>query len=207
MITANKKDKHEIYMKVYLKSLRKILREENEISEHIKKTVFYGVKAITTRPRLDYITREEVIQRFQTINIIQDCIGLLTPREFMNIFPIAKEYDGHKWQMKDYFYTVNYINTLDIDTPIGMGEKALDFLWEYYNRDIIKFSVETMCCMSDLRKLEGQPSLMEEWAAENGIKTYSMHTDSKGNQFLLDKETGTTAKVSKLRPKHLKVVK
>ncbi|WP_195837982.1 hypothetical protein [Tissierella pigra] len=207
MTNITKQNRHEIYMRAYLKSLTKILQEENRVLEHIKKTVFYGVKSIITRPRSDYITREEVEQRFQTINIIQDCIGLLTSREFMNIFPIAKEYDGDKWQVKDYFYTMNYINTLDLDAPIGTGEKALNFLWEYYNRDILRFVVEGMCCMSDLRKLQGQPSLMEEWATKNAIKTYTMHTDSRGNQFLLDKKIGTTAKVSKPRPKHLKVIK
>ncbi|OZV12305.1 hypothetical protein CIW83_09405 [Tissierella sp. P1] len=207
MTNITKQNKHEIYMRAYFKSLLAVLEEENKVSEHIKKTIFYGVKAIITRPRLEYITREEVTHRFQTINIIQDCIGLLTPKEFMNIFPIAKEYDGYKWEMKDYFYTINYINTLDSNVPIGTGDKILDFLWKYYNRDILMFCVESMICASDLRKLEGYSSLLEEWATENGIKTYVMHTDSKGNQFLLDKETGTTTKVSKPRPKHLKIVK
>jgi hypothetical protein len=207
MTNITKQNKHEIYMRAYLESLTKILQEESGTLEYVKRTVFYGVKAIITRPRSEYITREEVEQRFKMINIIQDCMGLLTPREFMNIFPVTKEYDGHKWEIKDYFYTMNYINTLDSNVPIGTGDKILDFLWKYYNRDILMFCVESMICASDLRKLEGYPSLLEEWATENGIKTYSMHTDSKGNQFLLDRETGTTTKVSKPRPKHLKVVK
>jgi len=60
---------------------------------------------------------------------------------------------------------------------------------------------------SDLRRMDGQPGIMEQWAQENGFKTYTMHTDSKGRQYLFDKETGKTMKVRKLRPQYLKVKK
>jgi len=55
-------------------------------------------------------------------------LGWLTPSEFMTISPIEKEYNGHKWGFKDYFYTRDYINTLDPSKPIGQ-EEALHFIW------------------------------------------------------------------------------
>jgi hypothetical protein len=55
----------------------------------------------------------------------------LTPREFMNIFPIDKTYDGERFECKDYFYTIKIVRALDQDAPIG--DKLDDLLWEYMN--------------------------------------------------------------------------
>ncbi|WP_289891448.1 hypothetical protein [Virgibacillus pantothenticus] len=45
---------------------------------------------------------DEISSAFQIANAIQDTTGKLTPKEFMNIFPIDKEFDGDKYEMKDY---------------------------------------------------------------------------------------------------------
>ena len=75
------------------------------------------------------------------------------------MFPIDKDYKGNKWGLKDYFYTRDYINGLEQDKPIG--EEILKFLWEYQNKDITDFNVCCMEAMSNLRKLDGLPSLAE----------------------------------------------
>jgi hypothetical protein len=58
------------------------------------------------------------------VQVILSSIGSLKPAELVNIFPIEKTYDGDRWGVKDYFYTRDYLNTLDPDKPIG--ENALD---------------------------------------------------------------------------------
>ena len=75
------------------------------------------------------------------------------------------------------------------------------------NTEIHVFLTNLLGYASNLRRLAGQLGIMEQWAEENGIKTYSMHTDSKGKQYLFDKETGKTIKVRKPRPKYMKVIK
>ncbi|OZV10755.1 hypothetical protein CIW83_18210 [Tissierella sp. P1] len=199
-------EKQLLYFKNFIDNLENYQKEEGKEKDTVKKLVFYGVKTINRFHKEQNETLETVIERFQLISFINSIIGLLTPNEFVNIFPIFKEYKGHKWEMKDYFYTKRYIDSLDKDKPIGTEEEVFNFLWEYHNWDITEFMVENMSCISDLRRLEGQPSLIEEWASDNGIKTYTMHEDDKGNKFLIDKE-GKTTKVSKPRPRYLKVVK
>lgn len=197
----------------YLKSFRKAVSEyiESPDIKHrnycVKRAVFHGVRVVNSQPKETLITKDDYEERLEFISVVNALIGLLTPKDFMNIFPIVKEYNGHKWGSKDYFYTKEYIDALNQGNPIGSEDKVLEFLWEYYNWEITEFVVSSMTCISDLRRFEGKPSLMEEWAAEQGIKTYSMYTDDKGNQFLLDKETGDTTKASKPRPRHLKIIK
>ncbi|NLZ48851.1 MAG: phage infection protein, partial [Clostridiales bacterium] len=58
--------------------------------------------------------------------------------------------------------------------------------------------------LSDLRRLNGYLSLAEEWAEMNGIETYTVHEDEKGNAYII--KNGKTIKLGKPRPKHLKVI-
>lgn len=63
-----------------------------------------------------------------------------------------------------------------------------------------------MVTLSNLRRLEGKPTLAEEIAKDLGIKTYRLYQDSQGKKFLFDEETGKTIRVREL-PKHLKIIK
>lgn len=206
MRTPRSQEKHYLYLKAFQNTAKAYSEnQEQDVKPFIKKLIVYGVKAVNTKPEPKAVTQEEAVSDFQFASVIKDLIGALTPAEFVNLFPIEKEYKGHRWQMKDYFYTRDYIKALDPDKPIG--EDALEFIWEYTNWEITEFNVAIMGYMSNLRRLEGQPSLMEEWADMNGLKTYTMHTDQKGREFLFDGETGKTIKLKKKLPKHLKVIK
>ncbi|AZO96185.1 phage infection protein [Halocella sp. SP3-1] len=198
--------KYELYLNAYNKTLEGFDRDkckDEDIISITKKLVLYGVKAINNKIKKEYNLPGELERRFEFIDITKDLMGTLTPKEFMNVFPIEKDYDGHKYGAKDYFYTRDYIQTLEQGEPIG--EEILNFLWEYQNDEILEFSVEMMSCVSDLRRMRGKPSIMEEFAAKNGIKMYSMQTDDNGNEYLLDPETGKTARLQKKR--HLHIVK
>lgn len=199
-------DKYILYLNAWentLKEYQENLDIENR-TMYIQRLVFYGVKAINLTEKSNHITRKAAENNFQFGSIIKSLVGLLTPGEFMQVFPIAKEYKGQKRGMKDYFYTRDYINTLDPNEPIG-EEQALMFLWEYTNWDITMFNVNLMGYMSDLRELEGYPSLAIEWAQMNGLGTHTMYQDHKGNDFIIN--DGKVLKSVKTRPKHLKLVK
>lgn len=194
---------------LYIRAFKKVLQSCSDDQEYnfkavMRKLITYGVKAVNCKKEADVITMEEAENNFQFIELVKSFMGSLAPIEFMSLFPIRKEYDGHKWEMKDYFYTRDYLNSLDLSKPIG--EEICNFLWEYFNPEISIFVVNMMGCIDNFRRLEGQPSLAEEWANTNGIKTYTLHTDNKGKQFLFDKETGKTMRI-KPKVEHLKVVK
>ena len=197
--------KYNIYLNAFQKTAKAYKENPNQNPKpFIKKLIIYGVKAINAKPEPEVITYDEAISDFQFASMILGLIGTLTPTEFINLFPIEKEYKGHKWGIKDYFYTMNYINSLNPNEPIN---DALKFIWEYTNWEITEFNVSIMKYISNLRRLQGKPSLMEEWADMNGIKTYTMYKDQKGREFLFDKESGKTIRIKKKLPKHMKLIK
>lgn len=207
---VNGVNEHDLYFNAYINTLKEYGKAHEENPEQdfkaiFKKLIVYGVKVVNTKEDPEYIDKETAENDFQFASVIKDLMATLTPKEFMELYPIAKEYNGHKYSMKDYFYTRDYINTLDQDKPIG--DEILNFIWEYHNWELTDFNVEIMGYISRLRRLEGQPSLMEEFADTVGLKTYSMHTDQNGTQFMLDNETRKPIKVSKPKAKHLKVIK
>lgn len=195
---------------IYLKAWSKVTKEymENPDTQNrimnIKKCVFYGVKYIITNPEREQITREQAERDFYFVSVIKSLIALLTPGQFIEVFPIEKEYKGHKLEMKDYFYTRDYINTLDPNKPIGDDEVS-NFLWKFHNWEMVEFSVNMMRYMSNLRRLDGYPSIMEEWANMNGIQCQVVQKDHKGNHFII--KDGKVLKARKSKPRYLKVVK
>ncbi|MFD1179660.1 hypothetical protein ACFQ3W_25635 [Paenibacillus puldeungensis] len=146
-----------------------------------KKLVFWGVK-LFGRGRAKPKTIEEAALIFNTHTLIFDLIGLMTPRQLMTLFPIDKDYDGDKYQTKDYFYTMDVCIKHGLDTKIG---DAFDFLWDYQNWDIAGLVVEHLSITSDIRKFEGYPGLLEEFAAKNGLKTYQMR-EMNGSTVLIE---------------------
>lgn len=171
----------------------------------LKKVIYYGMKAINTKSEPEYVTEEAAETDFQFVSIVKDLMALLTPIEFIQMFPIDKDYKGSRWGLKDYFYTRDYINSIEQDKPIG--EEIPKFLWEYQNKDITDFNVCCMEAMSNLRKLDGLPSLAEEFADAMGLKTYTEYKGSKGQRFLIDRQTGKTMRVKEPKPRYLKLMK
>lgn len=103
--------------------------------------------------------------------------GCLTPSLFNQIFPIKKEYDGHKYSMKDYFSTVEYIEEeIGWDNQIKNG---LEFLYEYDNDDVLQASLVTMDVINSISQRQTGESVFERFAKENGIQMYTV--DSDGN--------------------------
>lgn len=120
MRTQKNPEKHYLYLKAFQNTAKAYSEnQQQDPSPFIKKLIVYGIKAVNTKPEPKTLTHEEAISDFQFATVILDLIGTLTPGEFMNLFPIEKEYKGHRWQMKDYFYTMDYIKGLDPLKPIG----------------------------------------------------------------------------------------
>lgn len=128
-------------------------------------------------------------------------MGALTPRQFVELFPIEKVYDGKRWGTKDFFSTVQMINEHGWDTPIG---DAFEFLWDYDNRNTREFAVNYMSAVDDVFRSNGGLGMVESFCLDKGIETYRMYTDAKGKQYLQDSK-GRTHPVR--NPRHLKIVK
>jgi hypothetical protein len=205
--SVNSDGKHELYNRAFCRTINNCKSvSQKDAKLLVKKAIFYGLKYVTSKPEPKTITREIAESEFNIVCILKSMMGMFTPAEFTTMFPIEKEFNGHKYGFKDYFYTRDYVNSFPQNEPIG-EDAIVHFLWEYMNWDITDFNVYSMGCISNLRKLEGKTTLAEELADVMGWKTYKMYTDAKGKQYLLDRETGKTMKVRKPRPRYLKVIK
>ncbi|NCI20702.1 phage infection protein [Clostridium botulinum] len=185
-------------LKEYADTLRKDPKHYEDKTYLLKKIIFYGVKSVNTEEPTA-VRKEKEIDNFNLIFVLNDMMTLLTPREFVNLFPIKKDFNGHKFCARDY------INKLNQNNPIG-NENILDFLWAYTNDDIFEFVMNSIESLNNLRKLNGEPSLMQEFFRENGIETYTLNTDLNENEHSLN-NTDTVLKAKSNRVKHLRIIK
>lgn len=138
-------------------------------------------------------TNEKVVQiLFSRISLISSIVGLYTPREFMRLFPIQKDYDGEKSGIKDYFYCMNYITEIGLDYPIG--DKASEFLMEYWNRDINFYMVTWMDIVSAMDVIQTGRDHMLDFFKENGLHFRTMHQEG---DYMVDDEIGERHKICK----------
>ncbi len=203
------KPKHEIYLQALINLAEKADMYDISDRDTIKKFAFLCVKYISLRAnetkRESRLVQKDAEHNLNLMRGFTDVLGQLTPNEFIQIFPIEKEYRGHKYQCRDYITTIRDLQSYDMNTSIG--DKILKFLWAYHNWDIVEFEVERMCAISDLRRCNGQMGLMEEFADKHGIDTYTL--DSVDG-YLINNTTGQITKVSKpkkRKPKQFKVIK
>lgn len=195
---------------IYKKLFEEYLYEDYlQTKQHKIKTIFHGVKYIILFPLDTETTYKEFLLMYNTIQDIICLMKDLSLKDLINMFPIIKEYDGEKWEAKDYYSTMEYLQDKNLEEPIG--EEIYNFFFNYYNNDIINFSVKHMLLIDRINKAECKPSLMEQFLEiadpEGKIHTYTYH---KKEGYMYDNYTGKTFKVSKPKrkiPKYLKILK
>ncbi|ADQ41590.1 hypothetical protein Calkr_2125 [Caldicellulosiruptor acetigenus I77R1B] len=196
-------EKQRLFYKAFVNTALSYQEGQN-LQDVVKKLIFYGVKMINATPQKEITSFEQAKAEFNFADLIIQMISTITPKEFITIFPVKKNFKGHKYQTKDYFTTIEQLKKFDMDKPIG--EKVIELLWDYVNDDITEFLVNYLLAASRLRKFEGKSSLAEEFAQQMGLKTYKLCQDNRGRNFLYDPETGKTTKV-KFKVMHLKLIR
>ena len=157
----------------------------------IDKTLFLLIKMLGKKD--GEINRNDealVFRYFSTISLISNLVGLYTPREFMRLFPIQKDYDGEKFGCKDYFYCMERINDFGIDQPIG--DRAPEFLMDYWNWDINFYMVTWMNVVSAMHFIQTGGDMLLEFFEEQGIHPHIMVKDG---DYMVDEETGERFKI------------
>jgi len=144
---------------------------------------------------------EEEKAKFQLIDAIFTVCGHLTLRNFVNTFPIEKDYSGEKWQCKDYFSTMDVLSKMDWDKPIGRDELS-ELLWDYENSDLRHAYVEFTTAMSAIYRSQTGKGIAETWLDDLGIPTY---TEDKETGIMINNQTGDIMKPK--RVSHLHIVK
>lgn len=106
--------------------------------DDVKIIIFSEIKAFNSR---DFKRQFSEAEKQKYVIGMLGLIEELTPREFTRLFPIDKRYDGNRYETKDYFSTVEYINSIGWDTNI---DSAMGFLMEYMCHDTMIFTVTAM---------------------------------------------------------------
>lgn len=190
------KDKlRNLYKENYLKALR-------EIDD--KKVVYYGIKYFNSIVLSSNMDMKDVKSILNDSFIIDGFIRDLSFLDILNMFPIIKDYKGYKYQSKDYWSTKEYLETININEIIG--DNIDDFYWNYYNHDIMSFSIKRLLLIDKLRKLTNRESLMSSFLKEFNVEAYSY---DKNKNIMIGRTSGKVVKVSKPRkriPKFLKPI-
>ncbi len=124
--------------------------------DKMKQYIFLGIKAYG----VEYARRKKrpgvqgITSRYAELSAIMQSIGRMTPKQLQQIFPISKEYDGDKYQMKDYYYTLHALEKVGMDKPIGTEMEAAHLLWDYQNTEISFFLMAYMGCIEDMHIYE-----------------------------------------------------
>lgn len=209
-ITNWKEKKLEVYKKAYERLCKRLVQEDfeqilAEKREEIQKFIFLYFKARKSLD-VDSMDLQGAENEFYLQDVMIQLIGVLTPKELEQIFPIDKWYKGDKYQLKDYFFTRDKMNQLQDDKLIRESIEPIELLYDYMNHDISNFIVDNMVLISRIQRLKGEPSLHDYLSKELGLKSYVKYE----NGVYLDTETGKTFKIQKKKartPKFISVVK
>lgn len=168
--------------KTILKAIRRDLKLErykanfyncmdvaNSDELNASKLIYYGVHYLGSRK---YVFNPLTLEHeFDCFNLILSVIDTITPRELMDIIPIDKKYDGHKWESKDYYTTMDAMREFGMDRQIGTAEgQAFDFLWDYMSHTVMMFVVRFMSVLTDMSKLKGDGDPTVKFFESQGIE-------------------------------------
>lgn len=208
-LIEGKKSKKMDYMDIYIRTFENNLMEYEigkENKEILKKLSFYGIKIVNQYIRenktIDY---EKLFKILEFIELVKITISLLTPNELITVFPIEKRYDGEKYQIKDYYFTLEELQKIGMNNIIR--EKIDELLWDYQNKDVRDFQINSINILSHLYKYETGESLTEKWAKENNIKMYKSYDSNLVNKkYMYETRSGKMLKIKNKNPRYLKIL-
>lgn len=189
--------KQAAYHAAYCRMLQKMLEEEQSFG--IKQFVFLSLRARKEREKPETFT--EAKEEFLYYETLMAMIGTLTPVEMEQVFPITKQYDGDKYECKDYFFTKNLLRQLPPDRPIKESMEVMEFLWDYQNPDIRHFVIGMTCTISALQALQGKETSIDYLNRKWGVTSVIKYADG----IYMDPKTGKLLKAKKCsrKPKYL----
>jgi hypothetical protein len=203
-IEEKKKFLHQKYYDLYLDYEYGFENEPNR-----QKSIYYGIKYVnTTNIDANNFTYHDLLKLLSEIKDINMQIAMSTFNEIINIFPIIKEFDGHKYECKDYYSTKEYLEEYDLNSIIGF-DRIDEFYWNYYNHDIMNFSIKEMLVYDRIMKYNNQKGLLERFIDEVDPKHNKIHTYTldKENNCMYDNVTGEFVEVFKPLSKESKYFK
>ncbi len=163
------------------------------ITDNLKQYVYLCTKIVSKLDDVWNTNNPETIEAgFDTIEFVSHVLQYFTPCEFMQMFPVRKDYDGHKYGAKDYFSTMKAIKEIGLHEKLG--DSVEHFLFAYCNDDIDDYMVTWMGIVNRMHQLHGGRDILVEFMEEQGVYPQTFH---KENGYLVDDETGEKFELQK----------
>jgi hypothetical protein len=176
----NERSKLMIANYVYKRAFERALFNKN-----IEAVIYCGTRYINSLDMNKSISKCRLKDRVEDMSIIVDLMANRKPKEFINIFPITKEYNGEKEKRHDYFSTMKMIEKMDQDKPIGEDINHLLFI--YANPHVLSFAVRMINNVDKLRRLDGKCGILEESGRENNGGIFKLYKNNRSSQSTLYK--------------------
>lgn len=74
----------------------------SEVRDILAKVAYYGVMTVNSCDPYK-LTYKELQRQFQVAELSKSALSLLSYKEIQQYFPIEKEYNGERWEVKDTF--------------------------------------------------------------------------------------------------------
>jgi hypothetical protein len=210
LLTATKKERPTVdYEIIYLNGMIRAIKAKEltpDDKTFTKRIIFYTVQYLSII-NIKGLSRESLEGILVYDQMLLNTICELTPAELLTIFPVAKSYDGAKYECKDYFSTMEALQTHGLHEPIRLPETASDLLWDYMNPTIMMYRVHCMSVVSELCSMDTGKGLMEQFFEDQGIEveTFRKYETDDGQTFMID-DDGRSFPAKKPAPRHLKLV-
>ena len=169
----------EVWTRIMYETIAELSNKKTRLTRaELKRGALVLVKGLNARDdKINADSEAEYIKavwdNFQLYEMALSVIGMLTPKEIIETLPIEKRYDGHKYEMKDYFSVQDALADYRFNQPINaVTDRAFEFLWGYGNKDLSRIVIGLMRAMSDINKLEKGKDLFSQFLEETqGIKS------------------------------------
>lgn len=191
-------------LRVVRKTLKACQKDLTDRTALKRLVLWCGRQLVWEQEHKEHFSAEDIFTVREFYNIF---VSKLTYREFMEIYPIDKRYDGARWGTRDYYSTIEFLSDIDLDNKIGGEKQVMDLFWEYDNWELLDVASASMCAMSAMsRKLLGVDPTEAFFTKEENYAH-----DSKGNIVGVT-EDGRTHKVpsfwnNKKYQSHLSIAK
>ncbi len=207
---------HDLWKRQYCNTIDSILKKHDTLDEwtqdELMKAALCGVKYINCVADIErenrlldsnhatpFVLKQASFNLMYALFIVIGCIKL---KNLIKIFPVEKDYDGYKWECKDYFYTMDVLREKGLDNAVGR-EAVFDLMWDYQNRELREATVFYMDCLGAMYQQKTGIDMIEKYFGDLGVPSYVFDNE---NGMMFNNETGEGTKVIN-KSAHMQIVK
>ena len=199
-IYADKESRSEKKHELWLKTFFRLLPEAEKSKDNLVKAVCAGVRCFSLRDHgrsvgeylLDGTSHEHDVYKateiaFSVHGLVLAMLAELSPAKIVELFPQQKLFAGGKYGCKDWYTSVSAVEKYGGSCSFaGDDAKTQHFLLEVNDHLLISYVISGIMLIDDMRKIQGEKSVLEEFFEQEGKKlpVYHMIDGKKGKIFV-----------------------